>query len=422
MKISKKLSALALAGAVVAGVLGGTATVASAAEIPGTITITPTTGSITADPFLQSLAVNAPCPTGSVASITSIVQNEVRGNISIVRNTSSANPQNSYGYFGFAGENISVDRVISDTNNYVSNKSITAALSGIADGAFELRVYCFTSATTFNYATAPYFALDMQVTGTTWSILAAAIPTTVSLTAGATGSAVDLAATVKLGDGSTASAAAGNVVFKEGTTTVATVPVAAGLAGAQLTGVADGAHSYTAEYVPTGLVHSGSVSGAANVQVGGIQATSTINVTIPNNVGALTLTGVSTSVNLGTATLSGGTLNASGTLNAVVTDSRQLGNSAWSLTGQVGDFVAGSTTLDGKYLGWTPAVTGASTSTAGAAVVGGTGSGLKTISELAAGLPTDGQQVTNASAELLLKAPSSTRAGAYAATLTLTLI
>ena len=149
--------------------------------------------------------------------------------------------------------------------------------------------------------------------------------------------------------------------------------------------------------------------------------------TIPSGVGALTLSGTSASVNLGTAVLSGSTLYAFGTLGSTVTDSRQLEYPAWSLTGQVGDFTAGSLTLDGKYLGWTPSILGSTTaggSVAGAIVLPATttGNGLKTSSVFATGLPNATGQVTNVSALLELKAPSNTRAGAYSATLTVTLV
>ena len=214
-------------------------------------------------------------------------------------------------------------------------------------------------------------------------------------------------------------------MFTEGATTVATVAVASGSAVATLSAVADGPHSYVATFVPTNAaVYTTSASGTASVYVGAQVATSNITTTIPSGVGTLTLTGVSTTVALGTATLSGGTLNASGTLNAVVTDTRQLDYPAWSLTGQVGNFTAGTKTLDGKYLGWTPAVSGTAGSVAGAIVLPATGSvnGLKTVSTLATGAPSNAGTVTNASALLQLKAPSNTPAGAYSATLTLTLI
>ena len=424
MNIKKKLAALTVASALVLGGVG-VAQSASAAEIAGTITITNTSGNVNTDTyFLQSIAVSTPAPVGFRAqSGTFVYQGGAEmGSISNARTTSMPTTAGNNGLDGIGP--VFMDRSISPTNNFVSNKLLNALTVPLATGQFELRFYYFASATAPNRATDPYVKLDMTYNATTgaWSVFTAATATTTSLTASAAASTVTLTATVLAGV-STATAAVGNVVFREGATTVATVPVASGVAIASLTGVANGSHSYTAEFVPTNVVYAGSTSGAASVQVGGITATSTINVTIPNNVGSLTLTGVSSSVNLGTATLGAGTLNASGTLNAVVTDTRQLDFPAWSLTGQVVNFTAGALTLDGKYLGWTPAATGVGT--AGAVVApttGNGGTGLKTISQMAYGSPNAIASVTNASALLELKAPANTPAGAYAATVTLTLI
>ena len=173
----------------------------------------------------------------------------------------------------------------------------------------------FASSTSPQYSD-PYVSLAMTydaVTGA-WSVVVpavAAVATTVSLSASASSSTVSLNATVKLPDTTTATAAAGNVVFMEGVTTVATVPVASGLASASLTGVANGAHSYTAQFVPSNTVYGTSTSAVSTVQVGGVQLPSNITVTIPANVGTLTLTGVSASVPLGTAVLNSASRNGS---------------------------------------------------------------------------------------------------------------
>jgi len=424
MKIAKKFAALAIAGAMV---IGGVAVAqsASAAAIAGTITITPTAGNVNTDTnFLNSIAVTTGAPAGYRAlGGTFIYQGGVEvGSIAQARTTAMVS---TAGTNGLDGNPAAMDRVIIPTNTFLSSKLLNdASLSTLVSGQFELRWYYFASSTSPNRVTDPYVKLDMTYNATTgaWSVFTAAIPTAVSLTASASGSTVSLAATVKKPDASTATDAVGNILFKEGATTVATVPVALGVANASLPGIADGAHSYTAEFVPTDAVYSGSTSAGSSVSVGGVTATSTINVTIPSNVGALTLTGVSTSVNLGTAVLSTGTLNASGTLNAVVTDSRQLDANAWSLTGQVGNFIAGAKTLDGKYLGWMPSATGIGTAGADVAPATSTGNGLKTISTLATGSPSNSGAVTNVSALLQLKAPANTPSGAYAATLTLTLI
>ena len=421
MNITKKVAALAVAGAMVVGGLV-VAQSASAAQIAGTITISPTSGNVNTDVnFLNSIDVSVGAPSGFQAlGGTFIYQGGVeKGNIAQARNTSMTS---SAGTNGLDGNPAHLDRVIIPTNTFLSSKLLNDPSLNLATGQFELRWYYFASSTSPNRATDPYVKLDMTYDATSgaWSVYTPAVATTVSLTAGATGSTVNLAATVKKPDLSTASDATGNILFLEGATTVATVPVASGVASASLTGVADGSHTYTAQFVPTGSVYAGSTSSSATVQVGGITATSTINVTVPSGVGTLTLTGVSSSVNLGTAALSGGTLNASGNLVAVVTDTRQTDYPAWSLTGVVGNFSDGTHTLDGKYLGWTPSATGVGT--AGAAVLPANPNGLKTISTLATGAPSTSGTVTNASAVLQLKAPSNTPAGAYSATLTLTLI
>ena len=421
MNITKKVAALAVAGAMVVGGLV-VAQSASAAQIAGTITISPTSGNVNTDVnFLNSIDVSVGAPSGFQAlGGTFIYQGGVeKGNIAQARNTSMTS---SAGTNGLDGNPAHLDRVIIPTNTFLSSKLLNDPSLNLATGQFELRWYYFASSTSPNRATDPYVKLDMTYDATSgaWSVYTPAVATTVSLTAGATGSTVNLAATVKKPDLSTASDATGNILFLEGATTVATVPVASGVANASLTGVADGSHTYTAQFVPPGSVYAGSTSSSATVQVGGITATSTINVTVPSGVGTLTLTGVSSSVNLGTAALSGGTLNASGNLVAVVTDTRQTDYPAWSLTGVVGNFSDGTHTLDGKYLGWTPSATGVGT--AGAAVLPANPNGLKTISTLATGAPSTSGTVTNASAVLQLKAPSNTPAGAYSATLTLTLI
>ncbi|MGK2855084.1 MAG: hypothetical protein ACSLE3_13450 [Microbacteriaceae bacterium] len=437
MNIKRKIAALAVAGAMVVGGVG-VAQSAQAAEIPGVITITPTSGNVNTDVnFLYSIGVSVGAPAGYRAiSGTFVFQGGVNmGAVSIVRDPSVAT---TFGTFGLDGNPSYADRFISPTNDYVTDKLLSQTDVPLATGAFELRNYYFASSTAPDFND-PYTKLDMTYNATSgaWAVYtapSAPIATTVSLTAGetATPGEVSLGATVKkASDGTVATAAAGNVVFKEGAATVATVPVALGLASALLTSVADGTHIYTAEFVSSNTVYSGSASLTATVVVGAVTApgskTSNITVTIPSGVGTLTLSGVSSSVALGTASLSGGTLNASGTLNSRVTDSRQLEYPAWSLTGQVGDFTSavGGHVLNGKYLGWTPSISGDAVGSAAGAVVlpaPGTVNGLKTSSVLATGLPNETGTITNASALLQLKAPSNTRAGAYSATLTLTLV
>lgn len=439
MNIKKRIAALAVAGAMVVGGVG-VAQSAQAADIGGTITITPTSGNVNTDPFfLNSIAVSVGAPVG-YRNLGGTVIYQDGNRLGSVATTRSPSTPASYGTFGLDGNAAYMDRSLG-TNNYVSNRLLNdPALSnlvagGLHTGPFELRFYYFASSTAPDY-TDPYVKLDMTYDAATgaWGLYTPPVvpdATTVSLTGSTTinPGEVSLAASVKkLSDGNPATAAAGVINFKEGATTVASVPVASEAASALLTGVADGAHTYTAEFVPSDTVYAGSTSGSVLVNVGSpAPQTSNITVTIPSGVGTLTLTGVDSSVSLGTASHAGGTLNAQGTLHSVVTDSRQLEYPAWSLTGQVGDFTSavGGHVLDGKYLGWTPSITGdAAGSAAGAVVLPAPGSvnGLKTSSVFATGLPNEAGSITNASALLQLKAPAKTRAGAYSATLTLTLV
>ncbi|MHC2187090.1 hypothetical protein ACVLV4_002757 [Rathayibacter agropyri] len=135
------------------------------------------------------------------------------------------------------------------------------------------------------------------------------------------------------------------------------------------------------------------------------------------------LEGTSNLVNLGVAEERGDHFAASGELVPVrVTDSRLTGP-AWSVSGQLSDFRAGTQTVSGKYLGWTPEVLeNDGGAVAGAPVPSGfdSGDGLATarvLGSAAAEHPT-GSSVLGA--DLDLKLPLSVGTGTYTATLTLT--
>lgn len=437
MKINKKTASLALVGALlVGGLTTVTAQSASAESIPGTITIVPTSGNAADSVFLTSIATSVGAPAGFRAASTSqIVQNGVV--LASMSNLRTPSTPTTFGTFGLDGNPGYADRSLG-ANNYVSNKRLNQ-VPGLVSGTFELRYYWHALSTSYDFAGDKYLSLTLTYDAASgaWGAPVAQTPTSTSLSATTTATAgeVALSASVKGSGGTVLTAAAGNIVFKEGTTTVATVPVASGLASTTLTAVANGSHTYTAAYVPTaGSGYDGSTSSTATVQLGSLVAPvtgapSNITVAIPTGVGNLYLTSYSSNVDLGTAVRNGSTLDASGTLYAVVTDERQLDYPEWNLKGQIGDFTkagAPTTVLDGKYLGWTPAVAPdgvAIGSTPGPVVAPAPAStGLKVVSLLAKGKPNAANTVTSASALLLLKAPTNTPAGQYNATLTLTLI
>lgn len=432
MNIFKKtLTGAALAALVVAGV-GLAPQTAMADQIAGTITVSPTSGTVDDSPFLNSIAVSTGCPVGYQAmSGTVVAQNGTIQSVANTRLPSTSNPGGAYGTFGLDGTAISMDRVISPTNNYVSNKTLSALATPLTAGAFELRVYCFASSTAVNYTTDKWFSLGMTLDASgNWAVASTVVAesTTVGLTGVKNGdNTVTLTATVKKADASTATAAPGSVEFQKADGTVlGTGTVTNGVATYTTAVLTDGQYEFKAKYTSsnTSTYASSALSGGFSVIVGDAIKSTEIGVTVPAGIGALVYTGVPASVSLGTASVSGGKLVASGSLSGItVNDTRQLGSPSWSLTGQVGNFVDGSKTLDGKYLGWTPALSGTGNAgTAGAAVVAGTGSGLKTASVLASGSVVDGTPATAVGAALALSAPANTPAGSYTATLTLTLI
>lgn len=437
MKItSKKFVALALAGAMAMGLLG-TAQSASAEEVAGQITLTPSTGSATDDPFLQRIQVATGCPTGfRTQSGTFAFQGGVRmGSLADARTLVTPTTD---GTTGLAGEPIDLNRVINPSNPHVSNKTLDAITTPLADGAWELRVYCFASATAPAF-TDPYFALAMTFNeaAQTWAVGGTVVPpvvgeaTTVSLTAGEAAGVGTVTATVKGATNATATAATGSVEFTQNGSVIATVPVASGVATYTSPVLTAGTYTYTAKFIssaPTVYANS-PISGQASftVPVGpAAPGSSNVTVTIPSNTGSLSFAGLAATIPLGTAALTGGNFVASGTLGPiVVTDTRQLGAANWSLTGQSTDFTDGAKSIDGKYLGWVPVLSGASNAgTAGPAVLPAPGSvnGIKSSSVLSSGVVVDGIQTTTTTAALNLVAPGNTRGGNYTATLTLTLI
>lgn len=438
MKINlKRMSAAALVGAVMLSGLGA-AQAASADPIAGspTITITPTTGTVDDNPMLTRLQTSVGCPAGyRDASGTFAFQDGVRkGSLSIAR---TADTPATDGATGLNGQPMDLNRDINPDNPGLSNKPLADIPLNVGD--WEIRVYCIASFQQFSEANDKWITLPMTLDAAgTWAVKGAVVvvpaqSTTVSLTANlnAATKIAALSATVKDSANATATAAPGSVEFLEGTTVLGTGTVANGVATFSTAVLSTGSHTFTARYISSdavGWANSPVSSGATVVVSPDAAAPGTTNVivAIPTGTGALTYTGLQASIDLGTAVLSNGLFTASGNLGPiVVTDTRQLGSSAWSLTGQVTDFTDGAKSIAGKYLGWTPANVGTSNAgVAGAAVAPApaTVDGLKVARTLSSGSVVDGVQTTTTSAALNLAAPGNTPGGNYSATLTLTLI
>jgi hypothetical protein len=178
----------------------------------------------------------------------------------------------------------------------------------------------------------------------------------------------------------------------------------------------------------------GSSSGAIPYSVtafAGSSATETITTTVV--AGSLVISVPDGQVTLPSPTLdsAGDLFTTTGTLKPVTVTDTRAGNPGWTVSGQVNDFSDGqSHAISGENLGWTPTVVdnstvqtvtlGASVSAANGVAPGDNGTaGLKQSRTLATGT---GLGTTHLSASLVLNVPTTTVAGTYTATLTLTAI
>ena len=309
----------------------------------------------------------------------------------------------------------------------------TLTTTALPPGANQALTAVFTPATpattqgsTSNTVT---FTVNAPAQATTLTVASSpAAPTTADV--------VSISATVS----STTPVNVGRVTFTETTTPAAapqTVNVVGGVAAASFVGLTAGAHTFSVTYAdastPQQFLSSGPV---------------TITVTVSAFTGASDIETITTSVGAGTITLTAGGTVALGQLNlnstntllvstpkdintVTVTDTR-AGNLGYTVSGQVTDFSGpGTSKINGQNLGWTPKVgttPGTGTITAGPVVPpangvapGDTGTlGLKSSRVLATAPAGAGFGTATYSATLLLQAPTTTTAGAYSATLTLT--
>lgn len=280
-----------------------------------------------------------------------------------------------------------------------------------------------------------YFSVDIRIawddTGGsgTWEVADGGGPiekvnTTLELdpTAGNDGS-VNLTAAVD------PSAATGAVTFTnvDSGATVGTADLVDGTATVNVSDLEpDTQYTFRAEYAGDTL-HNGSTSNDAVVTTVGEPVPpqdTEITVTIPAAASGLRLTVSPGGVSLADAELAGEEFVATGSLEEVrVTDARP-DRERWTLNGRTSDFDGpGDAAIDGSALGWEPALLGENNAgTAGTAVAPGAGGGLSSDKPLAQAPDGVTRSETRVGAEVTLRAPASTPAGDYAATLTLTLI
>jgi hypothetical protein len=267
-------------------------------------------------------------------------------------------------------------------------------------------------------------------------------PTTTTLTVTPT-SPVNQGAAVTLTGNVTPTTAAGTIQFKDGNNTIGTaVPVTNGTATTSTTTLSAGPHQLTANFVPTdptAFAPSSSQPTTFSVTGTAPSATETINTTIA--AGSLVISVANTNVTLPAPVLnSAGTLfQTSGKINPVTVVDTRASNPGWTVSGQVSDFSDGATPtankINGGNLGWVPNVVDQATNqtvTAGGTIAPdngiaptatpAAGVGLSTSRTLATATASHGIGTAHLDALLNLNAPTSTPAGTYNATLTLTAI
>ena len=291
-----------------------------------------------------------------------------------------------------------------------------------------------------------YFRNIVTITGTTdatlaWSIDSPALTgggggttqTATTTTLAATGQGADLLLSAAV----TPAAAAGEVTFKEGTTTLGTAPVSGGVATFTVTAPTLTNHAYTADFVPTDSAAYGGSQGSASVAVG-VNASGQIVVTIPAAPvvdGALTFSvPFDIPVTLaGTRDTANTRITAAGAFPTVtVTDSRRDGLlGAWEVNAQATDFTGTGATIGAKYLGWTPSTSyvadaGSPLVTQAGSVVASfldnTASAGLASSALLGKSATPGRGVATLNAGLALAIPAGTSQGTYTSTVTVTLV
>src|SRR5215470_1361149 len=267
-----------------------------------------------------------------------------------------------------------------------------------------------------------------------------ATPTTTALSVNPSGSVaqftlVTLSATVS------PAAATGTVQFLDGTSPLgAPVTVTAGSAAFATSSLTVGAHTLAASFVPANpAAYVPSQSPGVPLTVTpftGVTASEDITTTVL--AGSLVISVDNRNVTLPSPTLNpaGSLLSTSGSLNPVTVTDTRAGNVGWNVSGQTTDFSDGAThAINGANLGWSPQVIdfGASqTVTAGPVVAPGNGLapgqpappgvGLASSRTLATAASGAGIGTAHLSAGLALNVPTSTVAGTYTATLTLTAI
>lgn len=239
------------------------ATPAARAASIGTLTLNPTSGSVTTQIPITEVTSSAPCPTDyAKRAIFKIVKSD-----------------------GTEASLSSLTTIADGTQPVTLHPSLTLSLeqalgAPVADGDYEVRVKCFVN---LSSSSPDYFSATIMVTGDTWAVkdTSAAEATTTSLTVTPAGTAA-AGTEVKLAAAVTPTAAAGNIAFFDGTTKLGEAAAASGSAELKTTTLAVGTHSLTAQFTPTdAAAYQSSASAALNYPITAA-TTSPTNTTSPS--------------------------------------------------------------------------------------------------------------------------------------------
>jgi hypothetical protein len=311
----------------------------------------------------------------------------------------------------------------------VTNGTATLSTSALGIGTHSLTA-AFAPTNPAAFASSASAALSYVVNP------AAATPTTTALMVTPGGTAqqftdVTLSATVS------PSAAAGTVQFLDGATAIGTVTVNAGAATIDAGTLAVGSHSFTAVFTPADsksfVTSTSSAVPFTVTPFTGSSATETITTTIAP--GSLVISVPNSQVALPTPLLNndGSLFVTSGALQTITVTDNRAGNPGWTLSGVASAFTNGTSQISAENLGWTPKLVDESTGqaiTLGAAVSPANGvpasdtgtAGLAKSQTLATATPGHGLGTAHLGAALALNVPTTTTAGTYTSTLTLTAI
>ncbi|WP_327010360.1 WxL domain-containing protein [Dactylosporangium sp. NBC_01737] len=396
-----RVGAVAGAAVVSSVALVGLAAPAHAADL-GSITLTPTSGTVDANPMFTSVTTATACPTGYGTNVA----------VKIGRVGGPYNNLNTvYSDGGYDTAPLSL----------AANRSFTRANGNVAPaaGLYEVVIIC-TSETQGDLPDV-FRSINIEVTGANWAVKVAApaedTTTTLAVSPASpqvAGTSVTLTATVA------PAAAAGTVEFKRGATVIGTAPVAAGVATLTTTTLPVGTANLSASFVPANsAAYKASASAAVPFTVSQPAGSISNEQEITGDIapGAFSLNVAGTTVPLIGGTVGG---TATGSLNTATVVDLRGNNAGWNLTGQVEDFT-GAGTIPGNNLGWAPTATKVSGS--GAVIVGAASpNGLGTSKTLCSAAPTTNAGTFTCGGAVSLAIPDNVAPGTYSATLTLTLV